>query len=87
MPKNTVSTSTSTIKTTDLKFPIKNDGTRDERYTMSQFVNKDGKKICVQHQRVKGSNMYIMLLLNCFLIFLINQYSWLYFFYIIFVFY
>jgi len=44
MPKNTVSTSTSTRKTTDLKFPIKNDGTKDERYTMPQFVNKDGKK-------------------------------------------
>ena len=44
MPKNTVSTSTSTRKTTDLKFPIKNDVTKDERYTMPQFVTPTEKK-------------------------------------------
>ena len=36
---------TSTIRrTTDLKFPIKSDGTKDKRYTTPQFVNKDGSK-------------------------------------------
>ena len=41
MPKNTVSTSTSTRKTTDLKFPIKNDGTKDERYTICLLYTSD----------------------------------------------
>jgi hypothetical protein len=31
-------------RTTDLKFPTKADGTKDNRYTMPQFVNKDGSK-------------------------------------------
>ena len=30
--------------TTDLKMPKKNDGTIDNRYSMPQFVNKDGSK-------------------------------------------
>jgi hypothetical protein len=30
--------------TTDLKMPCKKDGTKDNRYTMAQFVNKDGSK-------------------------------------------
>ena len=35
----------STIRrTTNLKFPIKSDGTKDKRYTMPQFVSKDGSK-------------------------------------------
>jgi hypothetical protein len=35
---------TSLRRTTDLKMPIKNDGTIDNRYSMPQFVNKDGSK-------------------------------------------
>ena len=31
-------------RTTDLKYPCKSDGTRDNRYTMPQFINKDGTK-------------------------------------------
>jgi hypothetical protein len=31
-------------RTTDLKMPKKNDGTIDNRYSMPQFVNKDGSK-------------------------------------------
>ncbi len=36
--------SNSTRKTTDLKMPVKNDGTKDKRYAAPQFVNKDGKR-------------------------------------------
>ena len=35
---------TATRKTTDLKMPTKNDGTKDKRFTMPQFVNKDGSR-------------------------------------------
>lgn len=42
MPNNT--TGTSTRRTTDLKFPVKKDGTRDNRYSMPQFTKKDGTK-------------------------------------------
>jgi hypothetical protein len=31
-------------RTTDLKKPVKNDGTLDRRYTTAQFVNKDGSR-------------------------------------------
>jgi len=31
-------------RTTDLKKPVKNDGTLDRRYTTTQFVNKDGSR-------------------------------------------
>jgi hypothetical protein len=31
-------------KTADLKVPIKNDGTKDKRYTMPQFIKKDGSR-------------------------------------------
>ena len=31
-------------RTTDLKMPTKKDGTVDNRYSMPQFVNKDGSK-------------------------------------------
>ncbi len=30
--------------TTDLKMPTKSDGTKDKRYSMPQFVNKDGSR-------------------------------------------
>jgi len=57
MPKNTVSTSTSTRKTTDLKFPIKNDGTKMKDILCLNLLIKTEKKICVQHQRVKEINI------------------------------
>jgi hypothetical protein len=31
-------------RTTDLKKPLKNDGTVDNRYKTAQFVNKDGSR-------------------------------------------
>jgi len=31
-------------RTTDLKKPLKSDGTEDKRYTTAQFVNKDGSR-------------------------------------------
>jgi len=38
MPSN----SSTMRRTTDLKYPVKPDGTKDKRYSMPQFVNKDG---------------------------------------------
>lgn len=34
----------STRRTTDLKAPVKSDGTTDRRYTSVQFVKKDGTR-------------------------------------------
>jgi len=34
----------STKRTTDMKFPIKSDGTKDNRYNMPQFTKKDGSR-------------------------------------------
>lgn len=34
----------STRKTTDMKFPVKSDGTKDKRYTTPQFTKNDGTK-------------------------------------------
>jgi len=31
-------------RTNDFKYPIKTDGTKDKRYSMPQFVNKDGER-------------------------------------------
>ena len=31
-------------RTTDLKFPVKSDGTKDNRYKDPQFVKKDGTR-------------------------------------------
>jgi len=36
--------SASTKRTTDLKVPVKSDGTKDKRYTMPQFVKSDGTR-------------------------------------------
>jgi hypothetical protein len=41
MPK---STGASTKRTTDLKIPVKSDGTKDNRYSAPQFVKKDGTR-------------------------------------------
>jgi hypothetical protein len=43
MPKS-YTTGASTRRTTDLKMPVKTDGTRDKRYTAPQFCNKDGSR-------------------------------------------
>ena len=37
-------TGASTRRTTDLKMPVKTDGTPDKRYNLPQFCNKDGSK-------------------------------------------
>jgi hypothetical protein len=37
-------TGSSTKRTTDLAYPTKADGTKDERYTAPQFVKKDGTR-------------------------------------------
>lgn len=34
----------STRRTTDMKYPTKSDGTKDNRYSMPQFTKKDGSK-------------------------------------------
>ena len=45
MPQpNTRTTTSSTRRTVDLKFPIKSDGSKDLRYTAPQFVKKDGTR-------------------------------------------
>ena len=36
--------SSSTKKTTDLKIPVKSDGSKDKRYTAPQFVKSDGTR-------------------------------------------
>ena len=41
MPRN-YTTGASTNRTTDMRFPIKSDGTRDLRYINPQFVNGNG---------------------------------------------
>jgi len=41
---NTQTTQTTKRGTTDLKIPTKADGTKDKRYNMPQFVNKDGSR-------------------------------------------
>jgi hypothetical protein len=43
MPKSQ-STGASTKKTTDMKFPVKLDGTKDNRYSAPQFTKKDGTR-------------------------------------------
>ena len=37
-------TGSSTRRTTDMKMPVKVDGTNDQRYTMPQFVKNDGTR-------------------------------------------
>jgi hypothetical protein len=41
MPRN-YTTGASTNRTTDVRFPLKSDGTRDMRYVNPQFVNANG---------------------------------------------
>ena len=44
MPGKTYVTGASTKRTTDLKIPVKADGTKDKRYTAPQFVKSDGTR-------------------------------------------
>jgi hypothetical protein len=44
MPGKTYATGASTKRTTDLKIPVKADGTKDKRYTAPQFVKSDGSR-------------------------------------------
>lgn len=44
MPPKSANTQTTKRGTTDLKIPTKADGTKDKRYNMPQFVNKDGSR-------------------------------------------
>jgi hypothetical protein len=43
MPRN-YTTGSSTNRTTDLRFPTKSDGSRDQRYVNPQFVNANGTR-------------------------------------------
>lgn len=43
MPR-TYTTGSSTNRTTDMRFPTKKDGTRDNRYQNVQYVNENGKR-------------------------------------------
>lgn len=44
MSGKSYTTGASTKRTTDLKVPVKSDGTKDKRYTTPQFVKKDGTR-------------------------------------------
>jgi hypothetical protein len=44
MPGKTTTVSSSTKRTTDLKIPVKMDGTKDKRYAAAQFVKSDGTR-------------------------------------------
>jgi hypothetical protein len=44
-PATTAKSTSSTIRrTTDLKMPVKSDGTKDLRFAAPQFVKKDGTR-------------------------------------------
>lgn len=43
MPKS-YTTGASTKRTTDMKLPVKTDGTKDNRYSTPQFTKKDGTR-------------------------------------------
>lgn len=43
MPKS-YTTGASTRRTTDMKFPVKANGTKDDRYSTPQFTKKDGTR-------------------------------------------
>ena len=43
MPKS-YTTGASTKRTTDMKMPVKTDGTKDNRYSAPQFVKSDGTR-------------------------------------------
>ena len=44
MSGKSYTTGASTKRTTDLKAPVKSDGTKDKRYTTVQFVKNDGTR-------------------------------------------
>lgn len=41
---NSYTTGASTKRTTDMKFPVKTDGSKDNRYSIPQFTKKDGTR-------------------------------------------
>ena len=41
---NSYTTGASTKRTTDVKFPVKSDGSKDNRYSIPQFTKKDGTR-------------------------------------------
>jgi hypothetical protein len=43
MPR-TYTTGSSTKRTTDMNYPVKKDGTKDNRFTTPQFTTKDGSR-------------------------------------------
>jgi len=44
MPQKKTLVGVSTNRTTDLRMPVKNDGTSDKRYKYPQFTNGDGHR-------------------------------------------
>jgi hypothetical protein len=44
MPGKTTTVGNSTKRTTDMKIPVKLDGTKDKRYATAQFVKSDGTR-------------------------------------------
>jgi len=44
MPATKITVGSSTRRTTDLKIPTKNDGTKDKRFKTAQFVKADGTR-------------------------------------------
>ena len=42
--KTTTTIGSSTKRTTDMKIPVKSDGTKDKRYVTAQFVKSDGTR-------------------------------------------
>ena len=44
MPKTIYASSNNTRTTTDIKMPIKNNGTTDKRYSTAQVTNSNGKR-------------------------------------------
>lgn len=41
---NSYTTGSSTKRTTDMKFPVKSDGSKDNRYSTPQFTKQDGTR-------------------------------------------
>lgn len=44
MPPKSYNVGSSTKRTTDLKIPMKSNGTKDNRYSTPQFTKKDGSR-------------------------------------------
>lgn len=44
MPSTSYTVGASTKRTTDMKMPVKSDGTKDKRYSAPQFTKSDGTR-------------------------------------------